>query len=316
MGLQPITRPTQTHPLDSAPQLLKLYGKAVAPNLAAPARKIGKLLPFGSAQPTVDASANELPDVSYTLSNENVDAAKLREYQQLFGYPDNGTVPAGFAHITAFPVAMALMVSSDFPLDLLGMVHLSNRIEAARPLLTNETFDVIAWAQNLSGHAKGTSVELVAEIHVGNEIVWRGTSTYLAKGKYLRGRGATAPERQEFEAPFPTGRWQLNAGIGRTYAGVSGDVNPIHLSALSAKALGFPRAIAHGMYTASLAFAQALPLVPDAYVWNIEFAKPVLLPGTVSVAITGSRESGVEFLGWNGKSSKLHFTGSITALEG
>jgi acyl dehydratase len=33
------------------------------------------------------------------------------------------------------------------------------------------------------------------------------------------------------------------------------DVNPIHLHAIAAKAFGFPRAIAHGMYTAARAFS-------------------------------------------------------------
>ena len=59
--------------------------------------------------------------------------------------------------------------------------------------------------------------------------------------------------RESFEPPRPTGRWSLAADTGRRYAAVSGDVNTIHLSGLSAKAFGFPSAIAHGMYTMALA---------------------------------------------------------------
>lgn len=33
--------------------------------------------------------------------------------------------------------------------------------------------------------------------------------------------------------------WRVSADVGRRYATVSGDVNPIHLSALAARALGF-----------------------------------------------------------------------------
>ena len=50
--------------------------------------------------------------------------------------------------------------------------------------------------------------------------------------------------------------WSLPASASRAYAAVSGDVNPIHMSALTAKAFGFPRAIAHGMYTAARALSE------------------------------------------------------------
>ena len=43
-------------------------------------------------------------------------------------------------------------------------------------------------------------------------------------------------------------RWKAPADIGRQYAKVSGDYNPIHLSAVSAKLFGFPTAIAHGLW--------------------------------------------------------------------
>lgn len=327
MGLQPLERPQDIRVLGSLPALLSLYGKAVTPNVGELAHKVGSLLPLGSAQPTVDASHNSLPEVTYVVRAISFDRTKLREYQELVGFPKDDNVPAGFAHITAFPVAMALMVSAQFPLHLLGMVHLANRIEVAQPLGASDVVDVVAWAQNLLGHPKGTSVELVAEIHRGTEIVWRGISTYLAKGKFLKGKGETPTERAPFEPGFPTAQWELGSGIGRAYAGVSGDVNPIHLSALSAKALGFPKAIAHGMYTASRAFAQSPRTFGDSYVWTVEFAKPVLLPGKVAFAShtgdsagagadsaglgAGEALRGVEFVGWNARKAQLHFKGEI-----
>ena len=42
---------------------------------------------------------------------------------------------------------------------------------------------------------------------------------------------------------------------------MSGDVNPIHLHALTARAMGFPRAIAHGMWTYARTLA---PLGPGS----------------------------------------------------
>lgn len=345
VGLEPLERPEEIKVLKGLPALLSLYGKAVTPSASSALHKVESLLPLGKAQPTVDASHSALPDLAYVARGVTFDAVKLREYQELLGYPKDDSVPAGFAHVTAFPVAMALMVSAEFPLQLLGMVHLANRIEVAQPLDLSDKVEVVAWAKNLSGHAKGTSVELVAEIHRDTEIVWRGISTYLAKGKFLKGKGGEATEREAFEPGFPTGQWELGAGTGRAYAAVSGDVNPIHLSALSAKALGFPKAIAHGMFTAAKAFAQSPRVYGNSYVWTVEFAKPVLLPGKVSVSITsrpargedqaseaggsaagtpgstgGATATGetvaVDYSGWKPRTGQLHFKGAITPLKG
>ena len=76
--------------------------------------------------------------------------------------------------------------------------------------------------------------------------------------------------------------WRLGEGTGRRYAGVSGDWNPIHLHALTARPLGFPTAIAHGMYTYARVVAALGPAIRGegvtSHVW---FRKPVRLPSTV-----------------------------------
>ena len=64
------------------------------------------------------------------------------------------------------------------------------------------------------------------------------------------------------------------------YCGASGDHNPIHLHAWSAKAFGFPRAIAHGMWAKARCLA-ALRL-PDAFETSVQFKKPILLPSRVT----------------------------------
>ena len=53
------------------------------------------------------------------------------------------------------------------------------------------------------------------------------------------------------------------------------------MSNLSAKALGFPTTIVHGMWSAARMLAAVENRVPPAYVYDIAFGKPVLLPSTV-----------------------------------
>ena len=91
---------------------------------------------------------------------------------------------------------------------------------------------------------------------------------------------------------FAAAQWSLDGGLGRRYGAVSGDVNPIHLHPLTAKAMGFPRAIAHGMWTYARVLG-ALGRRPEgpstSHVW---FKKPVLLPGKVDLVVSGTVADG------------------------
>jgi acyl dehydratase len=77
--------------------------------------------------------------------------------------------------------------------------------------------------------------------------------------------------------------WRVDAGTGRRYAGASGDVNPIHLHPLAARAFGFPRAIAHGMWTAARALGALGGRLPAAFAYDVAFAAPLLLPSSVEL---------------------------------
>jgi acyl dehydratase len=253
-----------------------------------------------------------LPDVDYVVRGVRASAEHLTDYQHLLGESASDALPAGFVHVLAFPVATALMVRTDFPLPLVGLVHLANRVTQRRPLALGDVLDVRATAAALRAHRSGTQVDLVTEVSVDGGVAWRGVSTYLARGVQLA--GSVEESSAPFVPPTPTGRWTLDADVGRRYAAVSGDRNPIHLSALSARALGFPRAIAHGMYTASRALADVGAGRGDAFDWSVEFVKPVLLPGTVTVRIA-HEDDGFAFAGWDARSGKPHLTGSVTPLR-
>ncbi|WP_298459362.1 MaoC/PaaZ C-terminal domain-containing protein [uncultured Cellulomonas sp.] len=301
--------------LAAVPGLGALYARGVAASA-----RLAALSRAGRAP-------SRLPDVEYVVHGVVADADRLTAYQHLLGETASDALPAGYVHVLAFPVATALMVAGDFPLPLAGMVHLANRVEQHRALRLGERLTVRARAQHLRPHRSGTQVDLVTE--VGGEgadgvagtdgVVWRGVSTYLAKGVRLATGGdddaaasAPAPRREAFVAPTPTGRWTLAADAGRRYAAVSGDRNPIHLSALTARPLGFPRAIAHGMDTAARALAAVGPARGESFTWTAEFARAVLLPGTVTVRVApDDGGSGYAYTGWDARSGTLHLSGTV-----
>ncbi|WP_454049951.1 MaoC family dehydratase [Cellulomonas sp. Marseille-Q8402] len=261
-----------------------------------------------------------LPAVLHRLDDVRPDPGALTAYQHLVGEPAGDVLPAGYVHVLAFPVATALIVRADFPLPALGMVHLANRVEQREPLRVTDLLDVRAWAQDLRPHRKGAQVDLVTEVRragsaPGDVPAWRGVSTYLAPGVRLPGAAPEEAARAEFVPPAPTGRWALDAGTGRRYAAVSGDANPIHLTPLTARALGFPRAIAHGMYTAARALADVGARRGEAYTWDVEFAAPVLLPSSPAVRVgRGEDGSGWTVVAWDGKRGKLHLSAAVRPL--
>src|SRR5699024_8389793 len=199
-------------------------------------------------------------------------------------------------------VSLALMARGDFPFPLLGLVHLRNQVLQHRPVRVGEQVDVECRVRDLQPHRKGRTFEAVSTIlSPDGDIIATDVATYPAKGRggEDRARSSTRARRRPSERPRPTGRGKLGAEAGRRYAEVSGDVNPIHMSGLSAKAFGFPRAIAHGMYTASRAFTEARVDLSRPLRWDVSFDAPVTLPGTVLVSYDDDREAGtVECVGW------------------
>ncbi|WP_454085131.1 MaoC/PaaZ C-terminal domain-containing protein [Georgenia sp. Marseille-Q6866] len=286
--------------LEPVPSLGSLYSRA----LAATARTTMRRGPV----------ADRLPDVAYVAGGLRADPATLSAYQELLGEPGTDELPAGYVHVLAFPLAMALMVRPDFPLPVLGMVHTANRVVQHRPVLLGEQLSARAEARSPRAHRKGTLVDLAVTVEAGGEMVWEGVSTYLARGTRLPGAVEEAPSSSSADEE-PGGDvvavWSLGADTRRRYAEVSGDRNPIHVSRLGARAFGFPRPIAHGMYTASRALAQLARFRGDAFTWEVEFAGPVLLPGKVALSVDPAGD-GVRYAGHHPKSGRLHLSGTVT----
>jgi acyl dehydratase len=320
--------------LGSVPPLAGLYRDAALGEV----RRRAGLVGAARRNPGGQGPAAALPPVRH----------RLTAFQHLIGQAARDAVPSAHVHTLAFPVAMSLMSRPDFPLPLLGMVHLSNTVAQTRALRADERFEAAASAGNLLPHRSGTSVEIVTEVSVEGERIWTGRSVYLARGVRSGtgtdtgagtgdgpGNGSRAPQAQEpqaqepqaqepqapraaFAAPVPTARWSLGADTGRKYAAVSGDWNPIHLSALSARALGMKRPVAHGMYLAARLVEHVEPAAPEALEWGIEFISPVLLPGTLALSVrprTGGASRRSEVTGWAPGASRPSFTGWVARQE-
>ena len=242
-------------------------------------------------------------------SGVRVDREHAAAYAGVCGFPDKDTVPLPYPHLLAFPLHMEAMTSPQFPYPAVGTVHLENSITAHRALHPGEVVDVAVRVSAPRPHAKGRVVDFLAEVSAGGEVVWESTSTYLR-----RGRGdESAPEGLDLDrTPVGTTEWRLPGDLGRRYAAVSGDRNPIHLYPVTAKALGFPRQIAHGMWSLARCVAALENRLPDAVTVDVAFKKPILLPGTVAFghqALSDDADGGQAFALTRSKDAAPHLVG-------
>jgi acyl dehydratase len=270
-----------TRRLDAPPRILPLYARAAA-----------TMVPGAGRLPFLPGRGTEIPDVDLQLAPATIDPAHLAAYARVCGLRLRDELPATYLHVLAFPLHMALMGDPRFPFGAVGLVHVANRITQHRPVHAGERPALHVRATPLVPHPRGRAFTIVSEARVGDELVWEDASTILRRGAPA-GAPAGDPAASRDGAPAAAGppdapaaiaHWRLPGDLGRRYARVSGDRNPIHLHDVPAKLLGFPRAIAHGMWTKARCLAALEGRLPAAYVVDVRFRRPVLLPSTVAFA--------------------------------
>jgi acyl dehydratase len=249
-----------------------------------------------------------LPDTEPARRTVTVDRGHLSRYDRVCGFRLADTLPATYPHVLAFPLALRLMSASDFPFPIVGLVHVANRITVRRPIDAGTPLELSVYAADLRPHHRGRQFDVVATVTVDGEQAWRGVSTYLRRER--QGERRDAGDRPA--PPVPSARWTVPARVGTDYAAASGDHNPIHTSRLGARLFGFPRPIAHGMWSAARCLAALEGRLPTQYSVDVAFRQPILLPATVAFAATPTDE-GWRFSVHSAAGDRVHLTGSTSA---
>jgi acyl dehydratase len=290
-----------TRTLDSPPSILPLYARAAAP-----------MIPGASLLPFVPGGGGEIPDLDLSLEGVTADAAAVAAYAKVCSFPLRDSLPVTYPHVLAFPLHMAVMADGGFPFGAVGLVHLENRIEQRRRIDSDEELTIRVRPTKLQPHPKGRTFSLLTEVTIDGELAWESISTMLRReGKDEQRRKETDPEAELAPA---SAEWKLGGDLGRRYAAVSGDRNPIHMHSLTAKPLGFPSAIAHGMWTKARCLAALDSRLPDAFAADVRFRKPILLPARVEFASTEEGEE-IAFEVRDAKQQAPHLDGRVTPFE-
>ena len=199
-------------------------------------------------RPAAADAAGRCPTSSWCARRARRSAAP-RRLRTVCGFRWTDVLPPTYLHVLAFPLQTALMAGRTSRCRCSAWCTSRTGSTLHRPVRVDERWTSPCAPADLRPHPRGQQVDL------------RQPRRESATGRSGAGAAPTSPQRRRPQRPSPArgrpprcdgapdARWQLAGDIGRRYAAVCGDLNPIHLYPLSAKAFGFPRAIAHGMWS-------------------------------------------------------------------
>lgn len=283
------TESGEVAPQQQSPSIPALMGKAV----------------FKSGQYRV---GDTLPELCAQSTGLHINQEHLHAYQQVCGFEQGQKVPGTYLHMLAFPLFLNILVQQEFPMRAMGQVHLRNKISVLQPFDSSQPLNMNAKISRSSVTSKGLEWDIDVQVEIEKQLVWTSESTFLHRCK-------TDVERSQPKVVKKYGKpqqWSAESNLGRRYARVSGDYNPIHLTDLTAKLFGFKQAIAHGMWSKAKCLATMDKHLPDyGYSVAVDFHRPLFLPSQVQF-YTGIRQGQRRFSLFNIGGDQAHLDGVIT----
>lgn len=271
----------------------------------------------------------ELPRLEAELTRFIPDRRRVEAYRAVCGGTPSDSLPVAYPHILATPVHLALLSSKAFPVRLMGLVHLRNRIEQFRPLRLDEPGRIRTWMEGHRDTDRGQEFDLYTEIEVGGRTVWREICVFMARrvardssrpsmARINAGEGVPAPDAEAVAPPraeaVRVSTFEADAGAGWRYARVAGDFNPIHLTELGARLFGFNQPIAHGMWSMARCLASLDSHTFDAPLRvDVVFKRPVSIPAPLALE-SWQTPAGAGFILKGIARNKIHLAGSVVPL--
>jgi len=272
-----------------------------------------------SRKPSLVPEGGDVPRIEARLSKVAIDRKHLAQYSDVCGAAAGATLPIAYPHVLAMPLHLAMLGAEAFPVKLFGLVHVQNRIAMRQPLSAEEPAEIRAWVEGHRETERGQEFDLHTDYVVAGEALWEETCTFLARRKPAPGAAKNNISRSVEGAPdgvaVKSSSFRAPAGLGRRYGFISGDVNPIHMSDLTARAFGFPRAIAHGMWSLG---RLASDFEPEQFNGGCElsvtFKLPIFMPAWLMLQ-RWPIENGAGFALRDGQGEKPHLVGTLKSLR-
>ena len=268
-------------------------------------------------KPYTAPSGTTIEPVELVVKEVRLSAAHLRQYSQICAAPLDQGVPPAYLHVVAMPIHMQLFIVKNFPVKVLGLIHLRNtirvlgKVDANLPLRLRVHFDTMRITEF------GQEYDFTTSYEQGGQLVWEEISTMFARGNTPPKEGSKRPSIERSTHPasgVATETLDIGENTGWRYAKTSGDFNPIHLTARTAKMFGFKQAVAHGMWSLGRCLGSAASQLPAGKIQiDTQFKLPVYLPSQ-ALARTWPVDSGVDISMGTPRGDRLHLAMQVRTI--
>ena len=234
---------------------------------------------------------NQLLPALTCSATVKVDSDKLMAYRSVIGAVNDGRLPILYPHVMMGSAHLRIASHEDYPLRSVGMLHLCNSVIQSQSIPDDAMLHLTCRVAEQRVVDKGLEIDLASTVEIDGQLVWQSISTLLKPGKFGTPE-APSPlgERIQKIAPVTNSdQFKAPADIGKQYAHVSGDYNPIHTSWIAARLFGFRSPIAHGMWTTARSVTAMTLETSDACRLDVIFKGPVFVGSTVSIHHVGDR---------------------------
>lgn len=242
----------------------------------------------------------------------------IQRYREVCAVPASATgLPPAYLHVLAMPLHMQLFVANNFPVKVLGLIHLRNTIRVLAPVDERAPLRLRVYFDTLRVTDIGQEYDFTTSYEQNGAVVWEEVSTMFARGTSGPKEGSKRPVIERSNHPdsgVATDTLEVSDNTGWRYARVSGDFNPIHLTARTAQMFGFKQAVAHGMWSMGRCLAAAAPHIPNVKIQvDTQFKLPVYIPSQ-ALARTWAVPGGADISMCTMKGDRLHLAMQVRTL--
>lgn len=226
------------------------------------------------------AGLDKLPQLEAAWAGAQESPEKIQAYREACGLGNDGMLPLLYPHILTSAMHIHMISDKRFPVSALGAVHARNHIVQRRQIRESERVDLRCALSDARVLKSGLEIDITTQVMSENVCIWESISSYLFLGKKF-GEAVPAHSLADFEElkePTLKAEWHVPADMGRRYAKITGDYNPIHVSKILAKAFGFKRDIIHGMWSLAKCLAHLQDLSYEMPLrLDVSFKGPVFM---------------------------------------
>lgn len=242
-------------------------------------------------------NGSALPAFHAEWPGAKADPERIQRYAKACDVADDGMHPLLFPHVLTSPIHIDIISRPEFPLSPMGAVHTRMHVLQHAPIAANASVDIECNLTATRVLKPGIEFEITTVLKQGGVKVWESLSANLIRGKKFGTPQDASPLAQ---LPDPEGElkecgWTVPRNMGWRYAKITGDYNPIHVSRVLAKFMGFDRDLIHGMWSAARCLGHLTKMDPARPIRvDLLFKGPVYMESSVTMK-TGAGESGHTF---------------------